>query len=124
MQNTVLHSNTSIGGPSDPLNLTTVMTDMAEKDLEKVPFLTVVENGCGSPCIDFRQVSSELASLAEDTDLVVLEGMGRALHTNFNAKFKCDVLKLAMVKNQRLAEQIINGSIYDCVCRFEAKERS
>jgi uncharacterized protein with ATP-grasp and redox domains len=51
------------------------MTDMTEKDLAKVPFLTVVENGCGSPCIDFRQVSSELASLAEDTDLVVLEGM-------------------------------------------------
>ncbi|XP_024385144.1 pantothenate kinase 2 isoform X2 [Physcomitrium patens] len=98
--------------------------DLTEKDQAEVPFLTVVENGCGSPCIDFRQVSSELASLADDTDLVVLEGMGRALHTNFNAKFKCDVLKLAMVKNQRLAEQIINGSIYDCVCRFEPKEQS
>lgn len=118
----VSNSNTIIGGRSDQLNLITVMTDLTEKDLAKVPFLTVVENGCGSPCIDFRQVSSELASLAEDTDLVVLEGMGRALHTNFNAKFKCDVLKLAMVKNQRLAEQIINGSIYDCVCRFEPKE--
>lgn len=25
---------------------------------------------------------------------IILEGMGRALHTNFNAKFKCDALKV------------------------------
>ncbi|KAL3642361.1 Pantothenate kinase 2, mitochondrial [Castilleja foliolosa] len=81
--------------------------------------LMVVENGCGSPCIDLRQVSSELAAAAKDADLVILEGMGRALHTNFNAKFKCDALKLAMVKNQRLAAKLINGNIYNCVCRFE-----
>ncbi|KAL6007009.1 Pantothenate kinase 2, mitochondrial [Asimina triloba] len=81
--------------------------------------LMVVENGCGSPCIDFRQVSSELAAAAKDADLIILEGMGRALHTNFNARFKCDALKLAMVKNQRLAEKLINGNIYDCICRFE-----
>lgn len=98
----------------------TYITGLTEGELAAVPLLTVVENGCGSPCLDFRQVSSDVADMADDTDLIVLEGMGRALHTNFNAKFKCDVLKLAMVKNQRLAEQIINGSIYDCVCRFEA----
>lgn len=57
--------------------------------------LMVVENGCGSPCIDLRQVSSELAAAAKDADLIVLEGMGRALHTNFNAKFKCDALKVS-----------------------------
>ncbi|KAH9301546.1 hypothetical protein KI387_013129, partial [Taxus chinensis] len=34
-----------------------------------VPPLMVVENGCGSPCIDFRQVSSELAAIAKDADL-------------------------------------------------------
>ncbi|XP_024970420.1 pantothenate kinase 2-like [Cynara cardunculus var. scolymus] len=81
--------------------------------------LMVVENGCGSPCIDLRQVSSELAAAAKDADLVILEGMGRALHTNYNARFKCDALKLAMVKNQRLAEKLIKGNIYDCVCRYE-----
>ncbi|KAI5009728.1 hypothetical protein ZWY2020_011865 [Hordeum vulgare] len=55
--------------------------------------LMVVENGCGSPCIDFRQVSSELAAAAKDADLLILEGMGRSLHTNLNACFKCDALK-------------------------------
>lgn len=32
--------------------------------------LMVAENGCGSPCIDLRQVSSELAAVAKDADLV------------------------------------------------------
>jgi type II pantothenate kinase len=30
----------------------------------------VVENGSGSPCIDLRRVSSDLAELAKDADLV------------------------------------------------------
>uniref|UniRef100_A0A9I9CE58 Pantothenate kinase 2 n=1 Tax=Cucumis melo TaxID=3656 RepID=A0A9I9CE58_CUCME len=97
------------------------MIDSADGSKEGSSFvpLMVVENGCGSPCIDLRQVSSELAAAAKDADLVILEGMGRALHTNFNAQFKCDALKLAMVKNQRLAEKLIKGNIYDCVCRYE-----
>ncbi|RID77684.1 hypothetical protein BRARA_A00571 [Brassica rapa] len=92
--------------------------DGSKKDSTSAP-LMVVENGCGSPCIDLRQVSSELAAAAKDADLVILEGMGRALHTNFNAQFKCESLKLAMVKNQRLADKLIKGNIYDCVCRYE-----
>uniref|UniRef100_A0A0E0B5Q6 Pantothenate kinase 2 n=1 Tax=Oryza glumipatula TaxID=40148 RepID=A0A0E0B5Q6_9ORYZ len=93
-----------------------------QDDLKDEPVsvpLMVVENGCGSPCIDFRQVSSELAAAAKDADLLILEGMGRSLHTNLNARFKCDTLKLAMVKNQRLAEKLFNGNIYDCICKFE-----
>lgn len=92
--------------------------DGYKEDTPSVP-LMVVENGCGSPCIDLRQVSSELAAAAKDADLVILEGMGRSLHTNYNAKFKCDALKLAMVKNQRLAAKLVKGNIYDCVCRYE-----
>ncbi|XP_058192613.1 pantothenate kinase 2 [Rhododendron vialii] len=92
--------------------------DVNKENFSSVP-LMVVENGCGSPCIDLRQVSSELAAAAKDADLVILEGMGRSLHTNYNAQFKCDALKLAMVKNQRLAEKLIKGNIYDCVCRYE-----
>ncbi|XP_002991207.2 pantothenate kinase 2 [Selaginella moellendorffii] len=83
------------------------------------PRLMVVQSGSGSPCLDFRQVSSELAILAEEADLIVLEGMGRSLHTNYDARFTCEALKLAMVKNQRLAEKLFNGAIYDCICRYE-----
>ncbi|KAG0493514.1 hypothetical protein HPP92_004508 [Vanilla planifolia] len=97
------------------------MEDELKDNVTSVP-LMAVESGCGGPCIDFRQVSSELAAAAKGSDLIILEGMGRALHTNLNARFKCDALKLAMVKNQRLAEKLFNGNIYDCICRFEALE--
>ncbi|KAG2675866.1 hypothetical protein I3843_12G026800 [Carya illinoinensis] len=69
--------------------------DGYKENSSSVP-LMVVENGCGSPCIDLRQVSSELAAAAKDADLIILEGMGRALHTNFNGRFKCDALKVRL----------------------------
>ncbi|KAG4378723.1 hypothetical protein GLYMA_17G089200v4 [Glycine max] len=68
--------------------------DSPRENSSSVP-LMVVENGCGSPCIDLRQVSSELAAAAKDADLIILEGMGRALHTNLNARFQCDALKVS-----------------------------
>lgn len=43
--------------------------DGSKDNSSSVP-LMVVENGCGSPCIDLRQVSSELAAAAKDADLV------------------------------------------------------
>jgi len=43
--------------------------DSPRENSSSVP-LMVVENGCGSPCIDLRQVSSELAAAAKDADLV------------------------------------------------------
>lgn len=47
-----------------------VIQDTSKEISNSVP-LMVVENGCGSPCIDFRQVSSELAAVAKDADLVI-----------------------------------------------------
>ncbi|KAI4997533.1 hypothetical protein ZWY2020_052875 [Hordeum vulgare] len=69
--------------------------DDTKDEPSSVP-LMVLENGCGSPCIDFRQVSSELAAAAKDADLLILEGMGQSLHTNLNASFKCDALKVLL----------------------------
>lgn len=85
--------------------------------------LRVVGNGSGSPCIDLRRVSRRMCEEAETADLLVFEGMGRAIHTNFGARFQCDSLKLAMIKNARLAEVLFGGKLYDCVCRFEPAAR-
>lgn len=41
--------------------------------------------------------------------------MGRAIHTNLRAEFSCDAVKLAMIKNGRLAHKIFKGKLYDCV---------
>ena len=53
-----------------------------------------------------------------EADLVVLEGMGRAIHTNFHAPFSCDVLKVAVIKNRWLASQL-GGSMYSVVFKYE-----
>ena len=45
--------------------------------------------------------------------------MGRAIHTNYHTVFKCDSLKLAMVKNERMAKKYFNGNLYDCICKFD-----
>lgn len=55
-------------------------------------------------------------------DLVVLEGMGRAIHTNFYAPFQCDVLKIAVIKNRWLATQL-GGSMYSVVFKYERVRR-
>ena len=39
-----------------------------------------------------------MADACEGADLLVIEGMGRAIHTNLRTRFRCDCLKLAMVK--------------------------
>lgn len=46
------------------------------------------------------------------------QGMGRAVHSNYETPFTCDVLKTAMIKNAWLANKF-GGNIYDVVCRFE-----
>ena len=53
-------------------------------------------SGSDLPVIDLRRVSQRLASVSEDADLVILEGMGRAVETNLEAAFDCDALRIGM----------------------------
>jgi len=52
-------------------------------------------------------------------DLLVLEGMGRALHTNLTARFTCECLKVAVVKNRWLANRL-GGEMFSVICQYEA----
>ena len=70
-----------------------------------------------------RQISPELAREAEIADLVVLEGMGRAIETNLHARFVCDSLKLGMIKHPEVA-QCLKGRLFDVVCKFDAGSRN
>lgn len=69
--------------------------------------LKIIETGSASPCLDLSRIDIDLAKLIEKNkvDLVILEGMGRAIHTNYNAQLKCDSLKIAVLKNMWLAER-------------------
>ncbi|KAL3843307.1 hypothetical protein ACJIZ3_000710 [Penstemon smallii] len=79
--------------------------------------LFIANSGNDLPVIDLSRISQELAYLASDVDLVILEGMGRGLETNLYAQFKCDSMKIAMVKHQEVAE-FLGGRLYDCVIKY------
>ncbi|KAF1896991.1 hypothetical protein Lal_00034692 [Lupinus albus] len=79
--------------------------------------LFIANSGNDLPVIDLTRVSQELAYLATDADLVILEGMGRGIETNLYAQFKCDSLKIGMVKHPEVA-QFLGGRLYDCVFKY------
>ncbi|CAI0471301.1 unnamed protein product [Linum tenue] len=79
--------------------------------------LLIANSGNDLPVIDLASVSQELAYLASDADLVVLEGMGRGIETNLYAQFKCDSVKIGMVKHPEVA-QFLGGRLYDCVFKY------
>ncbi|EOX98924.1 hypothetical protein QUC31_014896 [Theobroma cacao] len=79
--------------------------------------LLIANSGNDLPVIDLTRVSQELGYLASDADLVILEGMGRGIETNLYAQFKCDSLKIGMVKHQEVA-QFLGGRLYDCVFKY------
>eukprot|EP00850_Spirogloea_muscicola_P003914 SM000016S01902 [mRNA] locus=s16:418468:422079:- [translate_table: standard] len=80
--------------------------------------LLVVSSGNDLPVIDLSLISPELAFVADDADLIVLEGMGRSIETNLYASFKCDSLNLGMIKHQEVAT-FLEGRLYDCVISFK-----
>ena len=66
---------------------------------------------------DLAEKMSDLA-----VDLIILEGMGRAIHTNFEANFNCDCIKTAVLKNKWLANRL-GGAMFSCVFKFEKSKR-
>jgi damage-control phosphatase, subfamily II, stand-alone protein len=81
--------------------------------------IEVVDSGGIAPLIDLREISEEVNRYASATDLVILEGMGRAVETNFEATFKVAAIKLAMIKEEIVARRH-GGKNFDTVCRFDA----
>ena len=80
-------------------------------------FITVVSTGNGIPLIDLSDVSDELNEAAADADLVILEGMGRAVESNFDVDLKVDRLNLALLKDPQVAAHV-GGEMYDCICKY------
>jgi type II pantothenate kinase len=76
-----------------------------------------VSTGTGEPLIDLSAVSAELNRAVADADLVILEGMGRGVESNFDVAFSCDALQLAMLKDEAVARRR-GGKLFDVVCRF------
>jgi type II pantothenate kinase len=79
--------------------------------------VSTIGTGCDCPLIDLSEVSEACNEAAAGCDLIILEGMGRAVETNYSAEFDCDVIRLAMIKNRVLAAHM-NCKLYDLIARF------
>ncbi|XP_015524756.1 4'-phosphopantetheine phosphatase isoform X1 [Neodiprion virginianus] len=82
--------------------------------------LIAMETAQAGPCLDLSRLNLDLclAMVRNSVDLMVIEGMGRSLHTNLHAKMKCECLKLAVVKNRWLARRL-GGDMYAVICKYE-----
>ena len=82
--------------------------------------LELITSGNRFPLIDLRRINPDLADAIyrRDVDLCIIEGMGRAIETNFDAEFTCDTLKLAMIKDLGVGEAM-GATLYDLVMRFD-----
>lgn len=92
----------------------TIRDALADGRLELAP------SGNDVPLIDLAKVSPRLAEavVRRRIDLIILEGMGRAIESNLDATFNCDTVKLAMIKDPGVAG-MLGGELYDLVFRFD-----
>lgn len=84
--------------------------------------LSVVANGTMDPLIDLSEVSTELSEAAHGADLVVLIGMGRAIESNWLARFSRECWRLAVLKDPKVAKKR-GGRLFDCIVRRTAPGR-
>ncbi len=100
-----------------------VLQELSERDstlrrLLREDRIATVGTGNGAPLIDLSKISDECNCVAEQSDFIILEGMGRSVESNYEAQFTCDAMKIALVKDEMVAQRI-GGKIFDVVCRFE-----
>ncbi|MBN2560412.1 MAG: DUF89 family protein [Phycisphaerae bacterium] len=80
--------------------------------------ISVVESGCTAPLIDLADVTPQCCAAAADSDLLILEGMGRAIESNYDACFTIDTIKIALIKDAMVA-RILGVELFDPVFRFD-----
>ncbi len=95
--------------------------DATLRDHVRTRQLRVVESGCTSPLIDLRHLTDACCAEARDANLLVLEGMGRAVESNFHTAFAVDCLKIALVKDEMVARSI-GVELFDPIFRFDADD--
>lgn len=103
----------------------TVMEQMAAMDQDIADLMSagmfeVASSGNDLPLIDLSNVSDELNEAAAGAELVILEGMGRGVESNFDTPFTCDALRLCMLKDEAIATRL-GGKVFDVVCKYTPK---
>ena len=84
--------------------------------------LRVAASGGTAPLIDLTRLTPEFVAAVTDADLLILHGMGRAIESNFHARFTCDTLWSAVIKDKHVAARI-GGDLFACVFRFAPRDQ-
>lgn len=90
--------------------------------VERVPELRgaeVMSTGSGDPLIDLSDLDAGFCTTAGDADLVVLEGMGRGLESNWTARLSCETWRVAIVKAEPVSRKR-GVALFDGVFRRDA----
>jgi damage-control phosphatase, subfamily II, stand-alone protein len=85
--------------------------------------LRTVDSGGDTPLIDLGQVSGACNAVAAESDLIVLEGMGRGVESNWTEVFTCDVWRIALLKDHTVADWV-GARLFDGICRFDLAGRT
>lgn len=107
----------------DPLLKQLAVTDAVLAGLMADGRLRTVESGGDTPLIDLGRVSDGCNTVAAESDLVVLEGMGRGVESNWTESFTCDVWRVALLKDHTVADWV-GARLFDGICRFDPAGRS
>lgn len=91
--------------------------DASMRSMVRAGQIRVVASGCTSPLIDLSDLARDCCEEAASADLVVLEGMGRAIESNFDAEFTIDTLKIALIKDVAVAG-LIGVRLFDPIFAF------
>ena len=110
-------------GELNPLLERLSRRDSLFADLRAKGMIAAVSNGGNSPLIDLSRISDECNAVAAGSDLIVLQGMGRGVESNWRQRFLCDVWRVALIKDRTVAKWI-GSRLFDPVCRFDSGERS
>jgi uncharacterized protein with ATP-grasp and redox domains len=94
-------------------NVDPVLAHLVEADR-----IATVASGGGIPLIDLGQVSEACNTAAAASDLIVLEGMGRGVESNWRQTFKCDVWRVGLLKDEAVVKWV-GAKLWDPICRFD-----
>ncbi|MCP4376634.1 MAG: hypothetical protein GY794_10735, partial [bacterium] len=62
-------------------------------------------------------ISDALNTASDGADLVIVEGMGRGIESNFNTVFSVDSIHLAVLKDTQVAKHL-GGELLDCIFKY------
>ena len=98
------------------------LDELMEMDPALDGMFEVVSSGNDLPLIDLTNVSDALNTAADGTDLVIVEGMGRGIESNFNTAFSVDALHAAVLKDTQVTKRM-GGELFDCIFKYTRASR-